>query len=91
MQEATWLKGQNSMCISAVGRALVPTQEEKTICALVERTYLIIVSREGNHAQFELPSKIFQCDGMYPPPFCLWRCKERYNLCMNRASLDRVS
>ena len=60
MQEATWLKGQNSMCISAVGRALVPTQEEKTVCALVERTYLIIVSREGNHAQFELPSKIFE-------------------------------
>ena len=32
----------------------------KTICALVERIHLIIVSREGNHAQFELLSKIFQ-------------------------------
>ena len=60
LQQATWLKGRNSMCIFAVGRALVPTQEEKTICALVERIYLIIVSREGNHAQFELLSKIFQ-------------------------------
>ena len=48
------------MCIFAVGQALVPTQEEKTICALVERIYLIIVSREGNHARFELLSKIFE-------------------------------
>ena len=23
-----------------------------------------------------------------PPPVCLWACKERYNLYMNRASLD---
>ena len=60
MQQATWLKGRNSMCIFAVGRALVPTQEEKTICALVERIYLVIVSREGNHARFELLSKIFE-------------------------------
>ena len=60
LQQATWLKGRNSMCIFAVGRALVPTQEEKTICALVERIYLIIVSREGNHARFELLSKIFE-------------------------------
>ena len=48
------------MCIFTVGRALVPTKEEKTICALVERIYLIIVLREGNHARFELLSKIFQ-------------------------------
>ena len=48
------------MCIFAVGWALVPTQEEKSICALVERIYLIIVSREENHAQFELLSKIFE-------------------------------
>ena len=48
------------MCIFAVGWALVPTQEEKTICALVERIYLVIVSREGNHARFELLSKIFE-------------------------------
>ena len=48
------------MCIFAVGRALVPTQEDKTTCALVERIYLIIVSREGNHARFELLSKIFE-------------------------------
>ena len=39
LQQATWLKGRNSMCIFAVGQALVPTQEEKTICALVERIY----------------------------------------------------
>ena len=80
------------MCIFAVGRALVPTQEEKTICALVERIYLIIVSREGNHARFELLSKIFESFnvmGCIPPPVCLWACKERYNLCMNRALLDR--
>ena len=82
------------MCIFAVGQALVPTQEEKTICALVERIYLIIVSREGNHARFELLSKIFEpfnVMGCIPPPVCLWACKERYNLCMNRASLDRES
>ena len=48
------------MCIFAVGWALVPTQEDKTTCALVERIYLIIVSREGNHARFELLSKIFE-------------------------------
>ena len=60
MQQATWLKGRNSMCIFTVGRALVPTQEDKSICALVERIYLIIVSREGNHARFELLSKIFE-------------------------------
>ena len=56
MQQATWLKGRNSMCIFAVERALVPTQEEKTVFALVERIYLIKVSREGNHAWFELLS-----------------------------------
>ena len=94
MQQATWLKGRNSMCIFSVGQALVPTQEEKTICALVERIYLIIVSREGNHARFELLSKIFESFnvmGCIPPPVCLWACKERYNLCMNPASLDRES
>ena len=82
------------MNIFAVGWALVPTQEEKTICALVERIYLIIVSREGNHARFELLSKIFESFnvmGYIPPPVCLWACKERHNLCMNRASLDRQS
>ena len=82
------------MCIFAVGWALVPTQEEKTICALVERIYLIIVSREGNHARFELLSKIFESFnvmGCIPPPVCLWVCKESHNLCMNRASLDRQS
>ena len=82
------------MYIFSVGQALVPTQEEKTICALVERIYLIIVSREGNHARFELLSKIFESFnvmGCIPPPVCLWACKERYNLCMNRASLDRES
>ena len=79
------------MCIFAVGWALVPTQEEKAICALVNRIYLIIVSREGNHAQFELLSKIFESFnvmGCIPPPICLWACKERHNLCMNLASLD---
>ena len=60
MQQATWLKVRKSMNIFAIGWALVPTQEEKTICALVERIYLIIVSREGNHARFELLSKIFE-------------------------------
>ena len=60
MQQATWLKGRNSMCIFAIGQALVPTQEDKTTCALVERIYLIIVSREGNHAWFVLLSKIFE-------------------------------
>ena len=82
------------MCIFAVGQALVPTQEEKTICALVERIYLIIVSREGNHARFELLSKIFESFnvmGSIPPPICLWACKEKYNLCMNRKSLDGES
>ena len=82
------------MCIFAVGWVLVPTQEEKTICALVERIYLIIVSREGNHARFELLSKIFESFnvmGSIPPPVCLWTCKEKYNLCMNRKSLDRES
>ena len=82
------------MYIFSVGQALVPTQEEKTICALVERIYLIIVSREGNHARFELLSKIFESFnvmGCIPPPVCLWACKERYNLCMNRTSLDRKS
>ena len=48
------------MCIFSIGRALLPTQEEKTICTLVERIYLIIVSREGNQARFELFSKIFE-------------------------------
>ena len=82
------------MCNFAVEWALVPTQEEKTICALVERIYLIIVSREGNHARFELLSKIFESFnvmGSIPPPVCLWACKEKYNLCMNRKSLDRES
>ena len=27
--------------------------------------------------------------GCMPPPVCLCACKERYNLCMNRASLNR--
>ena len=48
------------MCIFAVGWALVPAQEGKTICALVKRIYLIIVLRERNHARFELLSKIFE-------------------------------
>ena len=64
------------------------------MCALVERIYLVIVSREGNRARFELLSKIFESFnvmGCIPPPVCLWACKERYNLCMNRASLDRES
>ena len=60
MQEATWLQGRTNMCIFSIGRALLPTQEEKTICTLVERIYLIIVSREGNQARFELFSKIFE-------------------------------
>ena len=80
------------MCIFVVGRALVPTQEEKTIRALVEGIYQIIVSREGNHTRFELLSKIFEpfnVIGCIPPPVCLWACQERYNLCMNRALLDR--
>ena len=81
------------MCIFAVGWALVPTQEEKSICALVERIYLIIVSREENHARFELLSKIFESFNVMGciPPICLWACKERYNLCMNHALLDRES
>ena len=64
------------------------------MCALVERIYLVIVSREGNRARFELLSKIFESFnvmGCIPPPVCLWACKERYNFCMNRASLDRES
>ena len=60
MQEATWLQGRTNMCIFSIGRALLPTQEEKTICTLVERIYLIIVSREGNQARVELFSKIFE-------------------------------
>ena len=60
MQQATWLQGRTNMCIFAVGPVLVPTQEEKTKCALVERIYLIIVSREGNQARFELLSKILE-------------------------------
>ena len=81
------------MCIFTVGWALVPTQEEKSICALVERIYLIIVSREENHARFELLSKIFESFNVVGciPPICLWACKERYNLCMNHALLDRES
>ena len=69
---------------------------KKTKCALVERIYLIIVSREGNHARFEWLSKIFesfiQCDGKYPPSLQSvygHAKKVSYNLCMNRASLDR--
>ena len=61
---------------------------------MVERIYLIIVSREGNHARFELFSKIFQSFnvmGSIPPRICWWACRERYNLCMNRKSLDRES
>ena len=57
----------------------------------MERIYLIRVSREGNHARFELFSKIFQSFnvmGSVPPPICLWAWKEKYNLCMNRKSLD---
>ena len=49
---------------------------------------------EGNHARFELLSKIFESFnvmGCIPPPVCLWVCKESHNLCMNRASLDRQS
>ena len=56
--------------------------------------YLVIVLSEGNHTRFELLSKTFltfQCDETYPPPVCLWACKERYNLYMNRASLDLES
>ena len=82
------------MCIFAVGLASVPTQEKTPICAFVERTYLIIVSREGNHARSELLSKIFESFnvmGCIPLSACLWACKERFNLCMNRASLDRES
>ena len=82
------------MCNFAVQWALVSTQEEKTICAMVERIYLIIVSREGNHAQLELLSKIFasfNVMGNIPRSVCLWACKGRYNLCMNRTSLDRES
>ena len=56
--------------IFAAGRALVSTQEGKTICALVERIYLIIVSKEGNLARFALLSKIlesFNVMGCIPP------------------------
>ena len=72
----------------------VPTQEKTTICTFVERTYLVIVSREGNHARSELLSKIFESFnvmGCIPLSACLWACKERFNLCMNRVSLDRES
>ena len=51
----------------------------KIICALVERIYLIIVSREGNHAWFELLSKIFESFNVMaciPPPVCLWHAKK---------------
>ena len=68
MQQATWLKGQNGMCIFAAGQVWVPTQEGKTICALVEGNcilfYMIIVLREKNHAWFELLNKIFQLFNM---------------------------
>ena len=46
---------------------------------------------EGNNARFELLSKIFKpfnAIGCIPPSVCFWACKERYNLCKNRASLD---
>ena len=50
-------------CIFASGRTWVPTREEKTICGLVERNYvlfyLVKVLRDGNHARFELLIKIF--------------------------------
>ena len=74
-------------------QALVPTQKEKTICALVERIYLIIVSRERNHGWLELLRKIFEPFNVMGcvPPVCLWACKERYNLCMNCVSLDGES
>ena len=74
----------------------MPTQEEKTIFALVERIYLIIVSREGYHARFELPNKIFESfhvvgcitlQSVYGhEKYNLCMGKERYNLCMNRGS-----
>ena len=60
-------EGAKQLCIFGVGRALLPSQEEKTICTLVERIYLIIVSRERNNARFELLSKTFE-------PFNVMEC-----------------
>ena len=79
LQQTAWLKGKNEMCIFAVGQPLVLIQKEKTICPLVERIYLIIVSREGNHARFKLLSKIFESFNVMayiPPPVCLWHTKK---------------
>ena len=42
-------EGAQQYVIFTVGCDLVPLQEEKIMCALVERIYLILVSREGNH------------------------------------------
>ena len=52
-----------------------------------------VVSREGNHARFELLSKIFESSMWWDvsPSSLFMACKVRHNLCMNRASLDRES
>ena len=69
----------------------------QTRLALVERCvlfYLIIVLRERNQARFESFSKIFKLfNAMWAvsPTSLFMACKERYNLCMNRASLDHES
>ena len=42
-------EGAQQYVIFTVGCDSVPLQEEKIMCALVERIYLILVSREGNH------------------------------------------
>ena len=71
----------------------------KTRCVLMKRNcvlfYLITVLREGNQARFELFGNIFKpfnaVQVLNPPVSLIMACKERYNLFVNRASLDRES
>ena len=72
---------------------------EKQECALVERNcvlfYVIKLLREENFKpdlNYSVKSFKFsmRC-GLYPPASLFISRKESCNLCMNRASLDRVS
>ena len=80
-------------------KLIVPTSKmsERARCALVEGNcflfYLIIILRKGNQTRLNCSVKSLnfsvQCS-LYSPVSLFMVLEERYNLCMNRASLDRV-
>ena len=72
-------------------------RRDETRFAMVERNCVILSGYSFTRRELSLTWIIQQCYnflmqwGLYPPANLFMACKERYNLCMNRASLDRIS